>query len=214
MSLTVSGVTPACLRCAVSLLGQRLHDQGLVLGRAYVDAVAAAGAVHGGNGQMRTSYPGEPVAALVSKAGGSASQLRLRSSQHRPDDGVRADEGALVALDAFFRQPFRHIDGNAALLLGRGPRGNVPSSRPFMKALTGSLSPSLPVHRASRPCSMNSGSVLLGCRRLIGWRSSSPSGTSIFMMSPVPRVDGGDVHVDDVLALVAVGLRQPHPSDI
>ena len=40
--------------------------------------------------------------------------------QHRPDGGVRADHGALVALDAVFGNPFRYIDGNPPFFIPGG----------------------------------------------------------------------------------------------
>ena len=42
--------------------------------------------------------------------------------EHRPDDRMGADEGAVVALRALVRQPFRDLDCDAALLPRRGPQ--------------------------------------------------------------------------------------------
>lgn len=109
----------------IGLLGfqlafQRLHDQGLLLGRADVCAGAAADAVFGIDlhAELETlEFLADSV--LGRKARGRALELFL-SGQHGADGGVRTDKGALVALDAVVHLPFRDVDSHGPLFACRG----------------------------------------------------------------------------------------------
>ena len=102
------------LLCQLALL----RDHGDGLGRADADADAAAHAVQRGNGH------GELIDTLALAgldrtdlcALGSGSGLSL-GEHEGTDGGVRADKGAVVALDALVGVPFGNGDGNAALLV-------------------------------------------------------------------------------------------------
>ena len=68
-----------------------------------------------------------PVAGTGHEGFGSAGQF-LVIGQHGADGGVRADQGALAALDAVFGHPFGHVNGHTALFTARRCRvGMVPS---------------------------------------------------------------------------------------
>jgi hypothetical protein len=101
----------------VGLGFQRLHHQGLFFGRTDVGAIAAAHAV------FRIDLHAELVllelladGLLASKAAGALAKL-IVGDQEGTDGGMRADHGALVALDAVVHDPFGHIDGHAALFI-------------------------------------------------------------------------------------------------
>ena len=93
----------------------------LVLGRADLDAEVAAGAVLG-------RHLDRVLPALERRRPGSRSALKVAGAPARAlgvvdlgaDGGVRADERALVALDADLRVPDRDLDGEVALLPLRG----------------------------------------------------------------------------------------------
>ena len=72
---------------------------------------------------------------------GRVSDLVLGEAE-RTDGGVRADIGALVALDALVGVPMRNHDGDAALLEGGSAGDDWPSSWPT-NADTGRESPSM-----------------------------------------------------------------------
>ena len=104
-----------------NLLIKRLHDQGFFLGGANLRAVTAACAV------KRTDLDTELEArvffaqCLFSVKGGRLFGAFLY--QIGADDGVGADQRALVALNAVIDLPLGHIDRNAALLVLSGGGG-------------------------------------------------------------------------------------------
>ena len=93
-------------------------DLGLALGRADVDAHAAAGAVVG------RDLDGEPVVGQVVRAelpcymkpAGAPATACGREDLHA-DRGVRADDGALAAVDADVGIPDRDLLGDGPLLV-------------------------------------------------------------------------------------------------
>ena len=106
---------------------QRLHHQGLFLGGADVGAVAAAHAVE--RIDLHAEGQAFELLALGGQGGeglGGLLQLGL-GGKHRADGGVRADKGALVALDAVVLDPLGHHYCHAALfeLAGGGGEGAV-----------------------------------------------------------------------------------------
>ena len=99
---------------------QGFHDQGLFLGRADVRAVAAAHAVHGVYLEPEV-HPLEFLAHCVDglETGRRVFQLFV-SGKHRAQSRVRANERALVALDAVFRDPVRRGQRDTALFVLAG----------------------------------------------------------------------------------------------
>ncbi len=103
---------------------QGFHLQGLLLGRADIDAVAAAGAVQG-RGLDQVAEPGQGLAsAFQSPQGFRGTGQVLFPGQVGPDGGMRADEGALVAHDAVLRYPDRNLDGDPPFFIAGGARRN------------------------------------------------------------------------------------------
>ena len=97
---------------------ERFHDQSFFLGWADLSTVATADAV-----QRRDRDAELQVFRADGRLGGEAcrSGLHFRfRRQNRPDGGMRADKGALVALDAVFDLPFRNIQSDTAFFKGGG----------------------------------------------------------------------------------------------
>ena len=107
----------------VQLALQGLHGESLGLGRAGLDAGAAAGAVQHGNGHGI----GVDLAALaphvvhLGALGGIHHFVGIHD--HGTDAGVGTDIGADVALDAVVLVPGRNLDGDAPLFKGSGALG-------------------------------------------------------------------------------------------
>jgi len=105
------------LLLAFHLAGQGFHDQGRHFGRTDIGAVAATLAVQGID--LDSKFIGLHVLALAvhgDEALGSAFQL-LVGGHNGDDGGMGADKGALVALDAVFRDPFRNINGHSSFFI-------------------------------------------------------------------------------------------------
>ena len=115
------GVIPVCAFMALRV--ERLHDQRFFLGRADVDAGAAAVAVE--RRYLHAEFiPFQALADGLFRREISRSRLLFISRyQVRADSGVRANEGAAVALDAVFNDPFRHRRSNASLFIFRRTQG-------------------------------------------------------------------------------------------
>ena len=108
------GIIPG--RRFIQLGIQGFHEQGLARSRADLGAVAAALAVVRGNHDGKLAA----VFGAHGRFGRIADLFRFRVvQQNRTDGSMRADESALVALDAFCHVPFRHVDGDAAFLKSR-----------------------------------------------------------------------------------------------
>ncbi|OPY91439.1 MAG: hypothetical protein A4E72_00130 [Syntrophus sp. PtaU1.Bin208] len=104
------------------LAAQVLHDQGLFLRRADIGAVPTAGAVQWAD--LHSVF--EPLELFSLGVQGykilrGFLKLFLRR-EHRSNDRVGANKGTLVALDAVFGDPFRHIDGHPAFFILGGRR--------------------------------------------------------------------------------------------
>ena len=106
-----------------SMLIALWRDLGLALGRAHVDAHAAAGAVVGRD-LDREAVPGEVLRAelLVQELVRGVGHRLGREDLHA-DGGVRADDGALAAVDADVGVPDRDLLGDGPLLVPGGAGG-------------------------------------------------------------------------------------------
>ncbi len=101
----------------VDLSVERLHGDGLFLRRADVHAGTATKAVEDGDGHRKL----EVFAALAEHLDGldvcGSTGEFVGVERVRTDRGVRANERALVALNALGGIPFRDVDGNTTLFI-------------------------------------------------------------------------------------------------
>ena len=186
------------------LRSERFHGESLLalLARADVGAVAAAEAVERGD-LHSVCHAGDFLAD-----GGDGREacrclcLFVLGQQDRTDRCVRADEGALVALDAVFRMPHGYLDRNAALLVSSGAAGERAVFDAF-EGGDGQLVAFLAVHRYEDL--FDEFGDLLGLCGLVGC-GLPRSGDLDLMETGETGVHGSPVHLDDVLALLAVGL--------
>ena len=181
-----------------------LHHEGLLLGRADVGAVAAARAVE------RRDLHREGVFLELGQArfalDGSGGFLTLGGGhQERADGGVRADEGALVALDAVGGVPLRDHDGGAALLVGGGAGGDRAVHHVTGERAHGQVVAVLGGDHVGHVAD-EFGSQTVVVRVHETARSVLPGFGNLDFHIVTAPVDGGVVHLDDVLALLAVGL--------
>ena len=183
------------------MIVQRLHREGLLFGRADVGAGAAARAVKSGG--LNT------IAILIVRLralfGHEALRRVLRfffREEEGANDGVRADVGALVALNAVVRIPDRDIHGDTAFLelCGSGGEGAVFASHKGGNRKRVTL---LSIHHVGdigdeiRHFAQRAGLIL----------SIFPLSRNLeFAIAVNTGIYGGVVHVDDLLALVAVGF--------
>jgi len=172
-----------------------------VLRRADVHAEVAAGAV------LRGHLDGVLVVMQVAGAEVEAGEAGRRVPQGivrvglRPDGRVRADEGALPALDAEVRLPRGHLQAQPALLPlgGRGRPGAVGGEGGDRQAvaLPGEEDAGHPLHE-------------VGCLRRDRWRAGAAparlGGHLHLVEMGEGGVDGGEVLLDDRPALPSVGL--------
>ena len=180
----------------VGLLGLVLevrdHGEGLVLGEADVHAVAAARAVVHGDGEGVLPVLEVRLGFLVGE-------------EERTDGGVRADEGAAVALDTLLGVPHRDHHGDAALLEGRGAGRHgavgVRHEGADREGIAG-----LGVHDV-RDFLDEGGSQTVLVRILELGGQVGPLGRDVDLGVFTAAVDGRVVHVHHVLALLAVGLH-------
>ena len=195
----------------ITLAVDGLHDQSLLalLAGADVGAGAAAGAVQGGDGhgklhsRARRSYPWSWCPRERSASSSSV-------IDDGTDDGMGADIRAEVALDAVFRNPAReHPRRCRASHRRQSPAGTVPSAcvheggNRQLVALLGVDRDQDVVDIVDQILSV-AGSQLAGlvARRMV----FQEAGTSTLTYAGDAAFDGGVVHVDDLLALLAVGL--------
>ena len=132
----------------------------------------------------------------------------LGRERERADGGVRAHEGALVALDARRGVPRGHAHGHAALLVG---------GRALLELAVGVLDErghrqAVAVHAADRLHDLAHLLHQLGApaklRRLARVHGVRPRGRHLHLPERRgARVDGAVVHVHHVLSLLQVGLR-------
>jgi hypothetical protein len=108
----------------VGLRAERPHDKGLVLRGADVGAGAAARAVEDGgkDGKFTVLVAFAVHGRHFHPLGGVFRLVRVEGV--RTDDGMRADVGALIALDGVFWDPAGHVDGDLALFKSRRSRGD------------------------------------------------------------------------------------------
>ncbi len=173
----------------------------LVLAGQAVDAQGAAAAVLGEDldrGLAALELGAHGIDGLEG-LGGSSSGRRL--DDLHPDGGVRADQRATAALDAVFRQPFRHVHGDIALLVlgGAGGPGAVVRHLGDLDLVALALD--------------HLGGDLLDEVRGVGRNSSRQFGMTAGGLGHLDlddvvhrRVDRAVVHLDDLVALLAVGL--------
>ncbi len=184
------------------LLGvEGLHGERLLLGRADGYAVFAAGAVQ--NGDLHAVL--EALELRAERGLGLEGRGRVLEGflggQVRTDGGVRADQRAVAALDALGDVPLGNLHGDAALLVlgGAGGHAAVHGERGH-----GQLVAFLRENRG------NDGVEVLGGLNLHGLRAGGgvqPGfGNLDFLQAADGYVDGVPVHLDDRVALLAVGL--------
>jgi hypothetical protein len=104
-------------------------DLGLALGRADVDAHAAAGAVVGRDLDREQVVGQVPRLELLGQEAGRGARAGRGREDLHPDRGVRADHGALAAVDADRGIPDRDRLGDGPLLVLRGSGGERPVDR-------------------------------------------------------------------------------------
>jgi len=180
---------------------QGLHDQSLDLGGAHVGARAAAQAVfsvHLDAELHALEFLADGV--LGGKGGGSAGQFFF-SGKHRANGGVGANKRALAALDAVFDLPFGHVDGAAALFAGGGAKGHEASR---IHGGHGQLVALLAQNGTHNGADVF---IVVAVADSGSFGGVGPgSGVFHFFQSVHALVHGGDVHVDDLVALAAVSL--------
>ena len=185
----------------IGLLGfQRLHGQSAFLSGADVGAGTAAEAVF----SVHLDAELEALEFLAGgvdgdEAGGSAFEF-FRSSEDGTDGGMGAGHGAAVALDALGGIPFGNHDGHAALFAGGGAEGHdtggIESGDGQLVALLG------------EDGTNDVGDVGIGVVVDGGGVSGIGPGFGVLDLDESFKslVHGFDVHVDDLVALLAVGL--------
>ena len=167
-------------------------------------AAAAGGAVQRGHahGVLQAVQTGT-LGVHQRHVHGSRLDLTL-VQQERADDGMGADEGAHIALEALGGVPHRQMGGDAALLIAGGAQrhGAVLHT---LEGGDGQIVALLCVD-GHEDVLDNVGQVLVGgLQRLVG--EVRPLGLYLDLHQRVDAgVHGGDVHVDDLLALETVGL--------
>ena len=191
----------------IHLAGQRLHHQGLVGRRADVGAQAAAHAVQ----RVDLLHKGELFAALAQHllalhgSGGVLHFLGVHGIG--ADGGMGAHKGALVALDAVFRDPFGHVHGYAALLIGGNAQGECAVGCVFKggnRQLVALLLRDGVQHVLDEADHFGAAFVVLFNRGIHG---VGPSGGHLDLVDGVyAGIDGLVVHLDDVFALAAIGF--------
>ena len=190
----------------VLLLGhlrlERFHHQCLLLGRADVDAVRATRTVERRDLDAELVLLGlaQPLLPFHARCGG----LGLRRKE-RADHGVRADIGALVALDTVFDLPLGNVHGDAAFLVG----GRAVLPRTVLTARESRYRQVIALQPVDRLDDLahefGTRSIRDVCEALVV--DLRPFGRHLDLLDGVAAgVDGRIVHVDDVLALHAVGL--------
>ena len=178
------------------------RDVGLGLGRAHVDADAAAGAVVGRH------LDREPVIGQVLGAERLVQEVRRGVGDRvgvedlHADGGVGAHDGALAAVDADVGIPDRDLLGDGPLLVpgrarGEGPVGREGADREQV-ALAG--------HQHGRDLLDELGCVGRDDRAPSSARRRPASGTSTRCRSPDGLVDGREVAFDHRPAAAPVGL--------
>ena len=191
----------------LSHLVDGLHDQSLVLCGADVDAGAAAGAVHGRcDDDQFVFLAALAVKLAVLSACGSVCDLFLAVSEGA-DSCMGADQRALAALDAVCGDPLGSLNADAALLKGSGALRNCAVSH-IHKCGNGQEVAAHVVYG-----SHDAVNVLLQVDAVGIGNAGNGVGSGI-----LPGLGDGDlneafktcincsvVHVDDLLALVAVG---------
>ena len=180
------------------LIIQRLHIERLH--RADLCAVAAAQAVHGGN-SYREVIILDGLRLFGREAFRSILEFFFRR-EYGTDSSMRADEGALVAADALVRIPNRYIDSRTAFFESSTADRERTIYHVFRKLGNRQLVAFLTVHDF-----LNFGdegrSIFLFHRFVC---SISPGSRYFDAMEGFDTlVDGAVVHVDDLLALLAVG---------
>ena len=186
------------------VLDVRDHGEGLVLGEADVHAVAATGAVVHGDGEGVLPVL-EVRLALSHLDGGGSGGGFLVGEEERTDGGVRADEGAAVALDTLLGVPHRDHHGDAALLEGGGAGRHgavgVRHEGADREGVAG-----LGVHDV-RDFLDEGGSQTVLVRVLELGGQVGPLGRDVDLGVLATAVDGRVVHVHHVLTLLAIGLH-------
>ena len=192
----------------ISLLGfvlffERLHNQSLVLCRANICAVTAAGAV-----QLRNLNA--EVEAFHAFADGFLGNKAFRCilliffiQKERTNDRMRADIRALVTLNAVVHLPFRHEQSNAALFELRG--AVIPVSV-FMtcEGRYRQVIAFITQHRTHHVLEEVRGARKINCI-IFG---ICPSGRNVHLDKSVDTtVHRLVIHVDDIVALMTVGFH-------
>ena len=173
---------------------------GLALGRAHVDADAAAGTVVGGDLDGEQMVGQIPRAELLGYEVRRGALDRSRREDLHPDRGMRANHGAFAAIDADGRIPDRDRLGDSPLLVLRRTARECPVNR----------------ERAHRQLvavagHQDRGHLLDEVGRVVGHRKHERAVASGLAQGNVAQptdrqVDGGEVAIDDSLAALRVRL--------
>ena len=189
---------------------ERLHDQSLGLGRAHFGAGTAAEAVFSVHLHAELEALEFLADGVLGDEGSRSAGQFLVVHQNGADGRVGADEGALAALDAVFGNPFGDVHGYAALFKRGGAERNQPVG---FEGGHGQLIALLSEDRTHHVGDVFrfvvvAAAAAAGARFGLGSvRGIGPFGRNLdFGQGGDGVVHGGEVHVDDLVALAAVGL--------
>ncbi len=179
---------------------ERLHDQSLLLGGAYVDAVVAARTVE--RRYLNAELVGLGLAQSLLPLDARSCGLLL-GGEERTYGGVGADIRTLVALDTVFDLPLGNVDGDAALLVGC--RAVVP--RTVLTAVECRHWQAVALQRIDRLAYLahECRNMAVDLMRSLAHLDRRPLRGHFDTLDGVATgIDGGVVHIDYVLALLAV----------
>lgn len=141
---------------------------------------------------------------LLGDEGGGLSSLFLRVQQEGTNRSMGADQSALVAANAVLGDPLRHLHSDAALLILRSLRGGNTISVGHELAHGDGIA-GLLVDRDLDLTDVVKAGLRQGSLGIVS--QSLPGLGNVDLHGSVNAlVDGGAVHVNDLLALLGVGL--------
>ena len=182
----------------------RDHTQGLAALGAGGHAAAAAGAVQGGNahGELQARQLGTLGGGVLQPGRGVLDLVLVQ--QVRADHRMGAHKGAAVALDTLVLVPHGQVGGNAALFILGGAQGHGA----VLHALEGGNRQVIALLGVDGHQDVPDDVGHVGTGRLDGSAGEVlPLRLDVHLHQGVDAgVHGGDVHIDDLFALEAVGL--------
>ena len=119
----IDRVIPVFVFAVLQSVFQGDHGKGFYLCGANVRAASATGTVKGGN--LHSVFEALKARRVLRNEGFGSVFKNFRGLKHGADCRMRANERALVALDAVFADPGRDVDCNAAFFKTSGCGGNV-----------------------------------------------------------------------------------------